>query len=78
MNFLLKNLNWILSKPFSSSFFLKNKQLLKETNSNHPDYNNLTEASSEMDSVAEKINDVKKRIDIVEKYIDGKGGSNVM
>jgi hypothetical protein len=52
--------------------------LSKETSTDHPDYQNIVTSLEKMERVADTINEVKKRIDIVEKYIDGKGGSNVM
>ncbi|RKO88428.1 Dbl homology domain-containing protein, partial [Blyttiomyces helicus] len=54
------------------------KQLLKETVPTHPDHVELVRASVEIEKVAEKINEVKKRKDIVEKYVDGKGNTNVI
>ena len=54
------------------------KSLLKETDPSHPDFTDLTEAYEKMELVAEKINQVKKRKDIVEKYVEGKGSLNVM
>ncbi|KAJ3285420.1 hypothetical protein HDU79_007342 [Rhizoclosmatium sp. JEL0117] len=52
--------------------------LLKETNEYHPDYERLKVAATEMARIGEEINDVKKRKDTVEKYVEGKGGINVM
>ncbi|KAI8921901.1 hypothetical protein DFJ77DRAFT_505668 [Powellomyces hirtus] len=54
------------------------KQLLKETMPDHPDFEQLTKAAADIELVAEKINEVKKRKDIVEKYVDGKGNVNVI
>ena len=54
------------------------KSLLKETPEDDPDYNNLVQAMQDIERVAEKINEVKKRVDIVEKYVEGKGHLNVM
>jgi uncharacterized protein with von Willebrand factor type A (vWA) domain len=42
------------------------------------DFEELLRASEEMEHVAEKINEVKKRKDVVEKYVEGKGKVNVM
>jgi hypothetical protein len=44
----------------------------------HPDYENLVNASKAIDIVADEINEVKRRKDIVEKYVHGKGQVNVM
>ncbi|KAJ8327394.1 hypothetical protein QVD99_008062 [Batrachochytrium dendrobatidis] len=54
------------------------KSLIKEMEPNHPDGENLLKSFDSMSLVAEKINEVKKRKDIVEKYVDGKGKINVM
>jgi hypothetical protein len=51
---------------------------LKETTPDHPDYDNLVKAAAQMDLVAIKINFMKKRKDIVEKYVQKKGNTNVM
>eukprot|EP00842_Homolaphlyctis_polyrhiza_P006733 jgi/Hompol1/7060/HPOL_001538-RA len=53
------------------------KSLIKETDQDHPDYENLNDAFAAMELVAEKINEVKKRKDIVEKYVEGKGKINI-
>lgn len=45
------------------------RELRKETPETDPDYDNLTQALARMESVAAKINEVKKRQDIVEKNI---------
>ncbi|KAH6587028.1 hypothetical protein BASA50_000075 [Batrachochytrium salamandrivorans] len=54
------------------------KALLKELPRGHPDADSLVDAFEAIELVAEKINEVKKRKDIVEKYIDGKGKINMM
>ncbi|KAI9100492.1 hypothetical protein DFS34DRAFT_614778 [Phlyctochytrium arcticum] len=54
------------------------KQLLKETLPSHPDYEQLVKAAEDIETVAEKINEVKKRKDLVEKYVDGKGNVNMI
>ena len=54
------------------------KQLLKETNEEHADYMDLEKALTSLESMADKINEIKKRKDIVDKYVEGKGGLNVM
>ncbi|KAJ3208223.1 hypothetical protein HK099_000103 [Clydaea vesicula] len=54
------------------------KQLLKETDQSHDDYENLTIAVKRSEAVAEAINTVKKRKDVVEKYTTGKSNLNVM
>lgn len=51
------------------------RELRKETPENDPDYDNLTEALERMQTVAEKINQVKKRQDIVEKTIEKKNAN---
>ncbi|KAI8613601.1 hypothetical protein BC830DRAFT_1170117 [Chytriomyces sp. MP71] len=54
--------------------------LLKETpeTAGHPDHPALLKAFNEMSRIAETINEVKKRKDTVEKYVEGKGSINVM
>ncbi|KAJ3093225.1 hypothetical protein HK102_000026 [Quaeritorhiza haematococci] len=54
------------------------KQLLKETPPTHTDYPQLSRAAREIDLVADKINEVKRRKDIVERYVEGKGSSSVI
>ncbi|KAL2911193.1 hypothetical protein HK105_209344 [Polyrhizophydium stewartii] len=54
------------------------RTLLKETDLSHTDYANLERAFDSLELVAEKINEVKKRKDIVEKYVDGKSKINVI
>ncbi|KAJ3219027.1 hypothetical protein HDU67_003017 [Dinochytrium kinnereticum] len=54
------------------------KQLLKETPSSNPDYQNLLKCSTDVEKVAENINEYKKRKDTVEKYVEGKNKINVM
>ncbi|KAI9003213.1 hypothetical protein BC832DRAFT_593288 [Gaertneriomyces semiglobifer] len=53
-------------------------QLLKETSETHMDYEQLVHAASAVDNMAEKINEVKKRKETVEKYVDGKSNSNLL
>jgi hypothetical protein len=53
------------------------KALIKETDPTDPDYENLCLALSHMEAVAENINQVKKRKDIVEKYAE-KGPRNAL
>ncbi|KAJ3095627.1 hypothetical protein HDU97_006754 [Phlyctochytrium planicorne] len=54
------------------------KQLLKETPSSYPDYQNLLKCSVDVEKVAGNINEFKKRKDTVEKYVEGKSKINVM
>lgn len=54
------------------------KSLLKQTPASEPDYESLVQALCTAEMVAEKINEVKKRVDIVEKYVGGKAPTNVM
>jgi hypothetical protein len=51
---------------------------LKSTDKTHPDFDTLVQADEKLEVVAELINEVKKRKDIVEKYVQGKGSINVM
>ncbi|KAI9350683.1 hypothetical protein BDR26DRAFT_851330 [Obelidium mucronatum] len=53
-------------------------QLLKETPETHSDHGQLLKAFNEMSRIAEEINFVKRRKDTVDKYVEGKGGVNVM
>ncbi|KAI8834006.1 hypothetical protein BJ741DRAFT_610735 [Chytriomyces cf. hyalinus JEL632] len=55
-------------------------EMLKETPeaSGHPDHLSLLKALNEYSRIAETINEVKKRKDTVDKYVEGKGGINVM
>lgn len=54
------------------------KRLLKDTENTHFDYENLLQASIEIDSVAETINQVKKRKDTVQKYVQQRQNTNVI
>ncbi|KAJ3279401.1 hypothetical protein HK104_001500 [Borealophlyctis nickersoniae] len=54
------------------------KSLLKETSPQSPDFDQLVKASEAIEGVAEKINEVKRRKDIVEKYVEGKANANVI
>ncbi|TPX34717.1 hypothetical protein SmJEL517_g02691 [Synchytrium microbalum] len=54
------------------------KQLIKDTTSTHSDFQQLGRAYVEMERIAEKINEVKRRKDIVEKYVEGKGSTNIV
>lgn len=53
------------------------RELIKETPEADPDYPYLVSALEKMEIVADTINQVKKRQDIVEKNI-GKSNANVM
>ena len=54
------------------------QQLLKETAPLHDDFETIVRLFEEIERVAEMINDVKKRKDTVEKYVEGKTKVNVM
>lgn len=54
------------------------QSLLKETEVGDADYDNLVKVSDLIGNVAVKINFIKKRFDIVDKYVQGKGTTNVM
>ncbi|KAJ3190612.1 hypothetical protein HK101_008538 [Irineochytrium annulatum] len=54
------------------------KELLKETPPKHHDFEDLVTCFAEVEKVAEKINELKKRKDTVEKYVEGKGKKNAM
>jgi hypothetical protein len=69
---LIKPVQRILKYP------LLIKQLIKATPSSDPDFESLKESLSVLEDMAERINDVKKRKDIVDKYVEGKGSLNVM
>ena len=69
---LVKPLQRVLKYP------LLIKRLSECTPPSHPDSHSLKEASLEIENVAELINEVKKRKDIVEKYSRGKVNTNIM
>ena len=48
------------------------------TLTDHQDYQHLEKVFQELEETAENINELKKRKDLVEKYVDGKGPHNVM
>ena len=54
------------------------KRLLKDTDSTHFDFDMLQKASEEIDLVADTINQVKKRKDTVQKYVQQKQNTNVI
>ncbi|CAG8577290.1 4457_t:CDS:10 [Ambispora gerdemannii] len=54
----------------SSNFTLE--QIFSLTKPTHPDFKNLKEAFSEVTMVAERINEIKRRKDIVEKIVGSK------
>ncbi|KAI8928805.1 hypothetical protein BC831DRAFT_446637 [Entophlyctis helioformis] len=54
------------------------RSLLKETPPTHSDFEQLVQAFEAIELVAEKINEVKKRKDIVEKYVAGKAPTNML
>ncbi len=47
-------------------------QILESTGNQHPDAENLAAASAEIQKVADNINEVKKRKDLVEQIVSGK------
>ncbi|KAJ3065154.1 hypothetical protein HDU98_011454, partial [Podochytrium sp. JEL0797] len=53
-------------------------QLVKETPDTHDDHAALVKAFNELSRIAEEINEVKKRKDTVDKYVEGKGGLNMI
>lgn len=54
------------------------KSCLKNTHEDHIDIQDLQLAVREMECVAELINTVKKRKDVVDKYVKGKQGQNIL
>jgi len=54
------------------------KQLLDVTSIDHADYESLKQANIDLANLAGKVNEVKKRKDLVEKYLQGKGGIDLM
>ncbi|KAJ3035762.1 hypothetical protein HDV00_003433 [Rhizophlyctis rosea] len=54
------------------------KSLLEVTPPTHSDFDQLTRSFEKIEAVAEKINEVKKRKDIVEKYVEGRNNANVI
>ncbi|KAJ3321026.1 Tau-tubulin kinase 2 [Boothiomyces sp. JEL0866] len=54
------------------------KRLLECFDKEHPDYFTMNEVTVDSEIVADKINQVKKRKDIVDKYVQGKGSLNVI
>ncbi|KAJ3303798.1 hypothetical protein HDV03_003470 [Kappamyces sp. JEL0829] len=69
---LIKPLQRVLKYP------LLLKRLASCTPATHPDFEALQQASQDMEGVADFINQVKKRKDIVEKYVQGKASVNVI
>ena len=72
----------LLVKPFQR--VLKYPLLFKrlsealDPHSDHDELNDIKEAAINLANVAEIINKVKKRNDVVEKYVQGKQNMNVM
>ncbi|KAJ3311700.1 Tau-tubulin kinase 2 [Boothiomyces sp. JEL0838] len=54
------------------------KRLLGCFEKDHPDYFTMNEVTVDSEIVADKINQVKKRKDIVDKYVQGKSSLNVI
>ncbi|KAJ3272197.1 hypothetical protein HDV01_005851 [Terramyces sp. JEL0728] len=54
------------------------KRLFGCFDKDHPDYFTMNEVTVDSEIVADKINQVKKRKDIVDKYVQGKGSLNVI
>jgi tetrahydromethanopterin S-methyltransferase subunit G len=44
----------------------------------HKDYQHLEKVLEDLEKMAENINELKKRKELVDKYVDGKGPHNVM
>jgi hypothetical protein len=44
----------------------------------HEDYKHLEKVLHDLEKTAENINELKKRKELVEKYVDGKGPHNVI
>lgn len=63
---LIKPVQRVLKYPLLLS------QILASTSSKHPDMDSLTAASVEIQKVADNINEVKKRKDLVEQIVSGK------
>lgn len=70
------NLESLLIKPVQRilKYPLLLTQLLACTPKDHPDFNNLAMAAKEMSFVAGRLNDMKKRKDIVEKIVQKNKG----
>ena len=66
----------IFNTPFMSNMTLPsdmtNQQIHALTPSDHSDYENLVTVQKDMLLVAEEINEIKKRKDIVEKIVGSK------
>ncbi|KAJ1568102.1 hypothetical protein HK405_003642, partial [Cladochytrium tenue] len=54
------------------------RQLVKETAPQHEEFELLVTVYNDIERVATKINEAKKRKDTVEKYVEGKGKVNVI
>jgi dynamin-binding protein len=63
---LVKPVQRVLKYPLLLS------QLLEETSDNHPDFSAIEVAAREMTGVSHRINELKKRVDLVEKVINRK------
>lgn len=48
------------------------------TLADHEDHQHLEKVLQDLEKTAENINELKKRKDLVDKYVDGKGPHNVM
>ncbi|KAI8809682.1 hypothetical protein BJ742DRAFT_220394 [Cladochytrium replicatum] len=54
------------------------RELIKYTDPSHPDFENLVTVAQQIEKVAEKINELKKRKDLVDKYIADKTKTNLI
>ncbi|KAI8800654.1 hypothetical protein BJ742DRAFT_65885 [Cladochytrium replicatum] len=54
------------------------RELIKYTDPSHPDFENLVTVAQQIEKVAEKINELKKRKDVVDKYIADKTKTNLI
>ena len=48
------------------------------TMNSHADFQHLEKVVLDLEKTAENINELKKRRELVDKYVDGKGPHNVM
>ncbi|KAJ3103747.1 hypothetical protein HDU96_009154 [Phlyctochytrium bullatum] len=74
LSLVIKPVQRVLKYPL----LVKWQQLLKETPSSFPDHASLVKCSTDIEKVAENINEYKKRKDTVEKYVEGKTKINVI
>lgn len=77
---LIKPVQRVLKYPLlvKVRFVFNVQQLLKMTLPDHEDYKHLEKVLQDLEKTAENINELKKRKELVEKYVDGKGPHNVI